>query len=111
MNSGSAGANNDSGGIVVLQDGPNGELFGWADAAAASGTGGQRWGVKTNFSPSSTGNFDPDAYMSAVLKGVDNTNTAASILALSGGGAAGAGYNRKGNIYVSSNADDIWIYS
>ena len=105
MNSGSAGAANDSGGIVVLQDGPNGELFGWADAAVGSGTGGQRWGVKTNFNPSSTGNFDPDAYMAAVLKGQDNVNTAADIAGID------SVYNRKGNIYVSSNAQDIWIYS
>ena len=104
MNSGSAGAANDSGGIVVLQDGANGELFGWADAASGA-TGGQRWGIKTNFNPSSTGNFDPDAYMAAVLKGQNDVNTAADI------GGIDSVYNRKGNIYVSSNAEDIWIYS
>jgi hypothetical protein len=104
MNSGSAGAANDSGGIVVLQDGPNGELFGWADAAA-SAIGGQRWGIKTNFNPSSTGNFDPDAYMAAVLKGQDNVNSASGIAAID------STYNRKGNIYVASNLEDIWIYS
>ena len=104
MNSGSAGAGNDSGGIVILQDGNTGDLFGWSDEAA-SATGGQRWGVKSSFNPSSTGDFSPDAYMAAVLKGQDGVNSAADILAID------STYNRKGNIYVASNAQDIWIYS
>ena len=104
MNSGSAGAGLDSGGIVVLQDGASGELFGWADASSD-----QRWGVLTNFDPSSTGDFAPTAYMSAVLKPAA-ANTVAGILT-AGGGTADAGYNRDGNIYTSTTDDSIWIYS
>ena len=104
MNSGSSGAGLDSGGIVVLQDGASGELFGWAD-----GSNDQRWGVLTNFNPGTTGDFAPTAYMSAVLKPAA-ANTAAGILT-AGGGTADAGYNRDGNIYTSTADDSIWIYS
>ena len=104
MNSGSTGAGLDSGGIVVLQDGASGELFGWAD-----GSGDQRWGVLTNFNPGSTGDFSPTAYMSAVLKPAA-ANTEAAILT-AGGGTAGAGYNKEGNLYTSTADDSIWIYS
>ena len=99
MNSGSAGAGLDSGGIVVLQDGAAGELFGWADASSD-----QRWGVLTNFNPSSTGDFAPEAYMSAVLKpaAANTTTTIAAINAV---------YNKEGNLYTSTADDSIWIYS
>jgi phage-related protein len=104
MNSGStAGAGLDSGGIVVLQDGAAGELFGWADAS-----GDQRWGIKSNFNPGSTGDFAPTAYMSAVLPRAA-ASTAAAVLTL-GGGTAGQGYNKVGNIFTGEDGD-IWIYS
>ena len=99
MNSGSAGAGLDSGGIVVLQDGAAGELFGWADASSD-----QRWGVLTNFNPSSTGDFAPEAYMSAVLKPAA-ANTTTTIAAIN------ATYNKEGNLYTSTADDSIWIYS
>ena len=99
MNSGSAGAGLDSGGIVVLQDGAAGELFGWADASSD-----QRWGVLTNFNPSSTGDFAPEAYMSAVLKPA-TANTTTTIAAIN------AVYNKEGNLYTSTADDSIWIYS
>ena len=103
MNSGSTGAGLDSGGIVVLQDGAAGELFGWADASDD-----QRWAIKSNFNPGSTGDFAPTAYMSAVLPRAAAT-TNADIITL-GGGTAGAGYNKVGNIYTDEYGG-IWIYS
>ena len=103
MNSGSTGAGLDSGGIVVLQDGAAGELFGWADAS-----GDQRWGIKSSFNPGSTGDFAPEAFMSAVLpRAAATTNT--DIITL-GGGTAGQGYNKVGNIYTDEYGG-IWIYS
>lgn len=83
------------GGFLVQQGTQNvGELFGWDSGAS-------RWAVTSSFSADAT-SFAPDAFMAAVisLAGTDpNTNAPASR------------YNVKGNIYVATGAEDIWIYS
>jgi hypothetical protein len=86
---------NGDGGIVVQQDTQNvGELFGWD-----SGT--SRWAVTGSF-VANQGAFTPDAFMAAAinLTATDPNTTSPDIK-----------YNKKGNIYVATGAEDIWIYS
>jgi nitrogen fixation-related uncharacterized protein len=110
MNSGSGtgGTDLDSGGIIVAQnDTLSGELFGWLDSAGDN-DGTHRWAVASNVPASETGNFTAAAYMSAVLPRAA-ASTKAAILTL-GGGTAGQGYNKVGNIFTGEDGD-IWIYS
>ena len=93
------------GGIVVETSTANG---GEGPAFAWNGTV-DRWGVAA-LVQSDASSYSPDAFMSAVLKSAA-ANTAAAILA-EGGGTAGSGYNKEGNIYTTSaTGNDIWIYS
>ena len=96
--SGSTDANGD-GGIVVETSTANG---GQGPAFAWNG-GDSRWGVAQTVQ-SDASSYTTDAFMAAVLKPAA-ANTAAAILAID------SNYNKKGNIYVSSGAQDIWIYS
>ena len=83
------------GGFVVQQGTQNvGELFGWNDSA-------KRWAVTSSFNAAS-GSYTPDAFMAAVTS-LSSTDPNTS-------GPAGR-YSVKGNIYVSTVAEDIWIYS
>ena len=103
LNSGSKGGD-DSGGIVI--QGPNngvGQLFGFESGSD------QRWGLDSNFNADTAGGFSPEAFMSAVLKPA-SANDQAAIKAL-GGGVDDKGYNKDGNIYVSTADSSIWIYS
>jgi hypothetical protein len=86
---------NGDGGIVVQQDTQNvGELFGWD-------SGQSRWAVTGSFI-ANQGSFAPDAFMAAALNlaAPDPNATSPDIK-----------YNKKGNIYVSTANEDIWIYS
>ena len=110
MNSGSGtgGTNLDSGGIIVAQnDTLNGELFGWLDSANDE-DGTRRWAVASDVPSSKTGNFTAAAYMSAVLPRSSATTNSDIITA--GGGTAGEGYNKVGNIFTGIDGA-IWIYS
>ena len=83
------------GGIVVQQTAQNiGELFGWDSAA-------DRWAVTGSFVANQSA-FTPDAFMAAAinLAGTDPNTTSPDVK-----------YNKKGNIYVSTANEDIWIYS
>ena len=83
------------GGIVVQQDTQNvGELFGWD-----SGT--SRWAVTGSFVANQSA-FTPDAFMAAAIN-LSSTNPNTT--------GPDAKYNKKGNIYVSTVNEDIWIYS
>jgi hypothetical protein len=87
------------GGIVVETSTANG---GQGPAFAWNGTD-DRWGVAQTVQ-SDASSYTADAFMASVLKPAA-ANTAATILAID------SNYNKKGNLYVSSGADDIWIYS
>ena len=96
--SGSTDANGD-GGIVVetsTSGGGQGPAFAWNG-------GDGRWGVAQTVL-SNASSYAADAFMASVLKPAA-ANTAAAILAID------SNYNKKGNMYVSSGAEDIWIYS
>ena len=86
---------NGDGGIVVQQDTQNvGELFGWD-------SGESRWAVTGSF-VANQGAFAPDAFMAAAINlSSTNPNTTGPDIK----------YNKKGNIYVSTVNEDIWIYS
>jgi hypothetical protein len=83
------------GGFLVQQGTQNvGELFGWDSGAS-------RWAVTSSFSADAS-SFVPDAFMAAVTSLASaNPNTI----------GPAARYNVKGNIYVATGAEDIWIYS
>ena len=83
------------GGIVVQQNAQNiGELFGWDSVA-------DRWAVTGSFVANQSA-FTPDAFMAAAINlASTNPNTT----------GPDARYNKKGNIYVSTANEDIWIYS
>lgn len=84
------------GGIVVQQDTQDvGDLFGFDSATL-------RWAVDSAFN-ASTSAFTPEAFMSAVLNTAGNDPNGAN--------DPGARYNKKGNMYVASDSEDIWIYS
>lgn len=83
------------GGIVIQQANQNiGELFGWDSTA-------DRWAVTGSFAANQSA-FTPDAFMAAAinLSSTDPNTTGPD-----------AKYNKKGNIYVSTANEDIWIYS
>lgn len=83
------------GGFLVQQGTQNvGELFGWDSGAS-------RWAVTSSFSADAS-SFVPDAFMAAVTS-LASTNPNTS--------GPAARYNVKGNIYVATGAEDIWIYS
>jgi len=80
------------GGIVIQQDSAtNGEAFAFDNATT-------RWGVTGSFD-ASTNTIVPDAFMSAVVVGVDSDPDNAP-----------ARYDAKGNIFVGTD-EGIWIYS
>jgi hypothetical protein len=80
------------GGIVIQQDSAtNGEAFAFDNATT-------RWGVTGSFD-ASTNTIVPDAFMSAVVVGVDADPDNAP-----------ARYDAKGNIFVGTD-EGIWIYS
>ena len=84
------------GGIVIQQTGAtDGECFGF-DAATT------RFGVDASFDASQNA-FTPDAFMAAAI----NTNGNDP----NGTNDPGARYNKKGNLYVAGDSEDIWIYS
>jgi hypothetical protein len=83
------------GGIVVQQTAQNiGELFGWD-------SGADRWAVTGSFVANQSA-FTPDAFMAAAINLTATDPNATS---------PDAKYNKKGNIYVSTANEDIWIYS
>ena len=91
-----SGSNAVGDGGIVIQQGSNGlgQAFAFDNASGASG----RWGVKSDFDPS-TNTITPDAFMPVAIEGADNIPTNAA-----------AQYQNKGNIFVG-NTGDIWIFS
>jgi hypothetical protein len=86
------------GGIVIQQTGVlDGEAFGFDSAQT-------RWGVSGSFDASQN-SFAPDAFMAAVLGTEISGNDP------NGAQDPGTRYNKKGNIYVANDSQDIWIYS
>lgn len=84
------------GGIVIQQTGAlDGEVFGFDSAET-------RFGISGSFDASQNV-FTPDAFMAAVINtnGNDPNNV----------DAPDARYNKKGNLYVAGDSEDIWIYS
>jgi hypothetical protein len=91
----SGSASPGDGGIVVQQGTQNiGEAFAFDDTT-------KRWSVTGSFDATQAA-FTPDAFMAAAinLAGTDPNTTGPD-----------AKYNKKGNIYVSTANEDIWIYS
>jgi hypothetical protein len=91
----SGSASPGDGGIVVQQGTQNiGEAFAFDDAT-------KRWSVTGSFDATQAA-FSPDAFMAAAinLAGTDPNATSPDTK-----------YNKKGNIYVSTANEDIWIYS
>jgi hypothetical protein len=85
------------GGFVVQQGTQNvGEIFGWNNNAL-------RWAVTSSFNAAS-GSYTPDAFMAAVIS---LASTDPNVVAT----GPATRYNVKGNIYVPTGAEDIWIYS
>ena len=94
MASGSTSAGD--GGFVVQQTSAlDGEVFGFDSATT-------RFGVSGSFDASQN-TFTPDAFMAAVVNTAGNDPNDAN--------APDARYEKKGNLYVASNSEDIWIYS
>ena len=94
MASGSTSAGD--GGFVVQQtSATDGEVFGFDSATT-------RFGVSGSFDASQN-TFTPDAFMAAVVNTAGNDPNGAN--------APDARYEKKGNLYVASNSEDIWIYS
>ena len=84
------------GGIVIQQTGAlDGEVFGF-DAANT------RFGISGSFDASQNA-FTPDAFMAAAI----NTNGNDP----NGVNAPDSRYEKKGNLYVAGDSEDIWIYS
>lgn len=84
------------GGIVIQQGTQNiGEVFGFDSSTT-------RFGLTGSFDASATA-FTPDAFMAAVVNTAGNDPN--------GVNAPDARYQKKGNLYVASNSEDIWIYS
>ena len=91
----SGSASPGDGGIVIQQGTQNiGEAFAFDDAT-------KRWSVTGSFDASQAA-FTPDAFMAAAinLASTDPNTTGPDVK-----------YNKKGNIYVSTGNEDIWIYS
>ena len=84
------------GGIVIQQTGAlDGEVFGFDSANT-------RFGISGSFDASQNV-FTPDAFMAAVI----NTNGNDP----NGANAPDSRYEKKGNLYVAGDSEDIWIYS
>jgi hypothetical protein len=84
------------GGIVVQQTTQDvGDVFAYENSET-------RWGIGTSFSASLSA-YTPDAFMAAAINTAGNDPN--------GVNDPGARYNKKGNLYVASNSEDIWIYS
>ena len=89
--SGSAGPAD--GGIVIEQsnvDGGKGAVF------AFDGLSTGRWGVDLDFNPTASA-YTPAAFMSNVVVGSDDTVPTGT-------------YAKKGNIFIGSSENEIWIY-
>ena len=103
LNSGSAGANLDSGGIVI--QGPNqnvGQLFGFVSGSSLDSDGlNRRWGIANNFNASASGDFSADAFMATVAVDTAASNPLATAYNI---------YAKPGNIY-SGNDGEIYIYA
>jgi hypothetical protein len=103
LNSGSSGANSDSGGIVI--QGPNqnvGQLFGFVSGSSINGTGlNRRWGIANNFNAETSGDFTADAFMATVAVDTADSNPLATAYDI---------YAKPGNIY-SGNDGEIYIYA
>ena len=94
MASGSTSAGD--GGIVIQQTSAlDGEVFGFDSVTT-------RFGVSGSFDASQN-TFTPDAFMAAVVNTAGNDPNGAN--------APDSRYQKKGNLYVASNSEDIWIYS
>jgi len=94
MASGSTSAGD--GGIVIQQTSAlDGEVFGFDSATT-------RFGVSGSFDASQNA-FTPDAFMAAAINTAGNDPNGAN--------APDARYEKKGNLYVASDSEDIWIYS
>jgi hypothetical protein len=84
------------GGIVIQQGTQNiGEVFGFDSATT-------RFGLTGSFNASDTA-FTPDAFMAAVVNTAGNDPNGAN--------APDTRYEKKGNLYVANDSEDIWIYS
>tara|TARA_B110000285_G_scaffold231245_1_gene299532 strand:- start:547 stop:2181 length:1635 start_codon:yes stop_codon:yes gene_type:complete len=84
------------GGIVVQQTTQDiGDVFAYENSVT-------RWGIGTAFNASDN-SYTPDAFMAAVINTAGNDPNDAD--------APDARYEKKGNLYVASNSEDIWIYS
>jgi hypothetical protein len=84
------------GGIVIQQGTQNiGEVFGFDSSTT-------RFGLTGSFDASATA-FIPDAFMAAIINTAGNDPNGAN--------APDSRYQKKGNLYVASNSEDIWIYS
>lgn len=84
------------GGIVVQQTTQDvGEVFAYDNAQT-------RWGIGVDFSASLSA-YTPDAFMAAAVNNAGNDPNGAN--------DPGSRYNKKGNLYVASDSEDIWIYS
>ena len=105
LNSGSAGANLDSGGIVI--GGPNddgkGELFGFVSGSSVDANGiNRRWGIASDFDADTAGDFTADAFMSTVMlssvEGQVNPDLANDL------------YKKAGNIFIDQTSGIPYIY-
>ena len=86
------------GGIVIQQTSAlDGEVFGFDSANT-------RFGISGSFDASQNA-FTPDAFMAAVAGVNDNGNDP------NGVNAPDSRYNKKGNLFVANDSEDIWIYS
>ena len=103
LNSGSAGNNLDSGGIVI--GGPNddgkGALFGYVSGSSDSDTT-RRWAVHDNFDADSAGDFTAKAFMSTVMLSSVEGNTDPD--------QANGKYKKAGNIFIDEESGTPYIY-
>jgi hypothetical protein len=84
------------GGIVIQQTNAlDGEVFGFDSTTT-------RFGFSGSFDASQNV-FVPDAFMAAVINTAGNDPN--------GINAPDPRYQKKGNLYVASNSEDIWVYS
>ena len=103
LNSGSSGANLDSGGIVVggHQGGGAGALFGFSSGSADS-VSTRRWAINHAFDADTSGDFTAEAFMSAVMlssvEGDTDPDNANSL------------YKKPGNIFVDEASGTPYIY-
>ena len=104
LNSGSEGANQDSGGIVIQgASGTSGlgALFGYASGSANS-VSTRRWAVNSSFDADTGGDFTPEAFMSTVIL--------SSVEGSTDQDAVAAQYKKPGNIFVDESNGIPYIY-